>query len=59
MKIDLKELIQKSGKKTTVVYDKKDKRRSFDEQYAKDKMNVIKNFIGVKSIEVSKKLAER
>ena len=58
MKIVLKELIKKSGKKTTISYDNKNKRKSFDESYAKIKMNIIKEFIGNKSLEVSNKLAE-
>ena len=56
MKIVLKELIEKSGKKTAISYKNKEKRKSFDESYAKTKMNIIKEFIGSNSLEVSKKL---
>lgn len=58
MKSLLKELIEQSGKKTTISYHNKDKRKSFDESYAKGKITIIKNFIGNNSIKVSQKLAK-
>lgn len=46
MKDKMKELIAKSGKHKTVEFNGKDKRKSFDENFGKDKINVIKQVLG-------------
>ena len=56
MKIVLKELIEKSGKKTAISYKNKEKRKSFDESYAKTKMNVIKEFNSLKEAAAETKI---
>jgi len=42
----LKSIIDRSGKKTTVSFKGKDKRTSFDETFEKSKMDLAARFIG-------------
>ncbi|WP_144444484.1 hypothetical protein [Flavobacterium sp. 9] len=60
MKNILKNLIAKSGKKTVVSFENKDKRNSLDESFGKEKIEIASKFIGndENSIALSKKLAE-
>ena len=54
----LKNILDKSGKKTTISYSNKENRKSFDESFANKKMEIATNFIGSKenSIALAKKL---
>jgi len=54
----LKNILDKSGKKTTISYNNKENRKSFDESFANKKMEIATNFIGSKenSIALAKKL---
>lgn len=59
MKNIIKDILSKSGKKTTVSYKDKDNRKSFDETFGKQKMEIASSFIGDNSISLSKKLATK
>ena len=54
----LKNILDKSGKKTTISYSNKENRKSFDESFANKKMEIATNFIVSKenSIALAKKL---
>ena len=54
----LKNILDKSGKKTTISYSNKENRKSFDESFANKKMEIATNSIGSKenSIALAKKL---
>ncbi|WP_394773259.1 hypothetical protein [Flavobacterium sp.] len=60
MKDILKNLLEKSGKKTAVTFANKDKRNSLDESFGKNKIEIASKFIGndENSVALSKKLAE-
>ena len=55
----IKEIINKSGKKTSVSFENKEKRIAFNEAFGKKKMDIAINFIGgkEKAIALSKHLA--
>ncbi len=55
----IKNILDKSGKKTTVSYKDKENRKSFDETFGKKKMEIASKFIGGNSISLSKKLAAK
>ena len=55
----IKNILNKSGKKTTVSYKDKENRKSFDETFGKKKMEIASKFIGDNSISLSKKLATK
>ena len=57
MKNIIKDILDKSGKKTVVSYKNKDNRQSFDETFGKNKMEIASKIIGDNSISFSKKLA--
>jgi hypothetical protein len=59
MKNTLKNILDKSGKKTEISFKNKEKRSSFDESFGKNKMEIASTFIGgdENSIALSKKLA--
>jgi hypothetical protein len=57
MKNIIKDILDKSGKKTVVSYKDKDNRQSFDETFGKNKMEIASKIIGDNSISLSKKLA--
>ncbi|MFH7018144.1 hypothetical protein [Flavobacterium sp. FlaQc-47] len=59
MKDILKNLLNKSEKKTAVSFENKDKRNSLDESFGNSKMEIASKFIGIdeNSIALSKKLA--
>ncbi|QOG03894.1 hypothetical protein [Flavobacterium sp. MDT1-60] len=59
MKNMIKDILNKSEKKTTVSYKEKENRKSFDETFGKQKMEIASNFIGDNSISLSKKLATK
>ena len=59
MKNMIKDILSKSEKKTTVSYKDKENRKSFDETFGKQKMEIASNFIGDHSISLSKKLATK
>jgi hypothetical protein len=59
MKNIIKDILNKSEKKTTVSYKDKENRKSFDETFGKQKMEIASNFIGDNSISLSKKLATK
>lgn len=59
MKNTIKNILDKSGKKTTVTYKDKESRKSFDETFGKQKMEIASQFIGDNSISLSKKLATK
>jgi len=42
----LKNILDRSGKKTTVSFEGKEKRVSFDENFEKTKMDIAAKFIG-------------
>lgn len=46
MKQLLKNLIEKSGKRSKVSYAKKDERKKFDENFGKDKIDMINVALG-------------
>lgn len=46
MRDKIKELIAKSGKNSTVAFKGKEKRKSFDENFGKDKIDIINNVLG-------------
>jgi hypothetical protein len=53
----IKDILDRSGKKTVVSYQGKDNRKSFDETFGKNKMEIASKIIGDNSISLSKKLA--
>jgi hypothetical protein len=57
MKETLKNILDKSGKKTTISYENKEIRKSFDEKFGVKKMDLAAKIIGDNSIILSKKLA--
>ncbi|MEO7975661.1 hypothetical protein [Flavobacterium sp.] len=57
MKNIIKDILDKSGKKTVVSYKDKDNRQSFDETFGKNKMEIASKIIGDNSISLSEKLA--
>lgn len=59
MKNIIKDILNESGKKTTVSYKDKENRKSFDETFGKQKMEVASSLIGDNSISLSKKLATK
>ena len=59
MKNMIKDILNKSEKKTAVSYKDKENRKSFDETFGKQKMEIASNFIGDNSISLSKKLATK
>ncbi|MBF4517491.1 hypothetical protein IRZ71_14090 [Flavobacterium sp. ANB] len=59
MKNIIKNILDKSGKKSTVSYKDKENRKSFDETFGKEKMEIASKFIGDDSINLSKKLATK
>lgn len=56
MKNTIKNILDKSGKKSTVFYRDKENRKSFDENFGKEKMEIASKFIGENSVYLSKKL---
>jgi hypothetical protein len=46
MNQNIQELIEKSGKRSTVTYKGKDKRVKFDENFGKEKLNKIISALG-------------
>ena len=46
MKQTIEELLKNSGKHTSVNFKGKDQRRSFDENFGKDKVDVINTALG-------------
>jgi len=56
MKNIIKNILDKSGKKSTVTYKNKENRKSFDETFGKEKMEIASKFIGDNSVNLSKKL---
>lgn len=59
MKNIIKNILNESGKKTTVSYKDKENRKSFDETFGKQKMDIASGLIGDNSISLSKKLATK
>lgn len=59
MKNMIKDILEKSGKKTIISYPEKENRKSFDENYGKEKMEIVSKFIGDNSISLSKKLNKK
>jgi hypothetical protein len=59
MKNTIKNILDKSGKKTTVFYKDKESRISFDETFGKQKMEIATKLIGDNSISFSEKLATK
>jgi len=59
MKNILKNILDQSVKKTTVSYQDKENRKSFDETFGKTKMEIASKFIGDNSVSLSKKLAAK
>ncbi|MDR7208865.1 hypothetical protein [Flavobacterium piscis] len=59
MKNIIKDILDKSGKKTVVSYKDKENRKSFDETFGKNKMEIASKIIGDNSISLSKKLAAK
>lgn len=59
MKDTIKDILEKSGKKITISYKEKENRKSFDENYGKEKMEIISHFIGDNSILLSEKLNKK
>jgi len=59
MKNTIKNILDKSGKKTTVFYKDKESRISFDETFGKQKMEIATKLIGDNSISLSEKLATK
>lgn len=55
----IKDILNKSGKKTTVSYKDKENRTSFDETFGKQKMEIASKLIGENSVSLSKKLATK
>ncbi|MCI9843992.1 hypothetical protein [Flavobacterium pectinovorum] len=55
----IKNILEKSGKKSTVSYKNKENRKSFDETFGKEKMEIASKFIGNNSVDFSKKLATK
>ena len=55
----IKDILNKSGKKTTVSYKDKENRTSFDETFGKQKMEIASKLIGENSLSLSKKLATK
>jgi hypothetical protein len=60
MKKTLKKILDKSGQKATVSFKNKEKRKSFDESFGKQKMEEVSKRIGgdQNSLALAKKLAE-
>lgn len=56
MKNTIKNILDKSGKKSIVLYRDKENRKSFDENFGKEKMEIASKFIGENSVYLSKKL---
>lgn len=59
MKNTIKNILDKSGKKTTIFYKDKESRISFDETFGKQKMEIATKLIGDNSISLSEKLATK
>jgi hypothetical protein len=59
MRITIKNILEKSQKKSTVSYKNKENRKSFDETFGKEKMEIASKFIGDNSVYLSKKLATK
>jgi len=57
MKNIIKNILDKSEKKTSISYKNKENRKSFDETFGKTKMEIASTLIGDNSISLSKKLA--
>lgn len=59
MKNTLKNILEKSGKKTVISFKDKDKRKSLDESFGKNKIEIVSKFIGSEqnSIALSRKLS--
>jgi len=55
----LKNILAKSGKKTTVSYKDKKNRTSFDETFGKTEMEIASKLIGDNSISLSEKLSAK
>lgn len=55
----IRNILDKSRKKTTVSYQDKENRKSFDETFGKKKMEIASKFIGDNSVSLSKKLATK
>jgi len=59
MKNTIKNILEKSGKKTTVSYKDKESRTSFDETFGKQKIEIASKLIGNNSVSLSQKLATK
>jgi hypothetical protein len=59
MKNIIKDILDKSEKKTAVSYKNKESRVSFDETFGKQKMEIASKIIADNSISLSKKLATK
>lgn len=59
MKNTIKNILDKSRKKTTVTYKDKENRTSFDKTFGKQKMEIASQFIADNSVSLSKKLAAK
>ena len=59
MKNIIKDILDKSEKKTAVSYKNKESRVSFDENFGKQKMEIASKIIADNSISLSKKLATK
>lgn len=57
MKTTLKQLIARSGKRTVVTYEGKDRRTKYDDSETNKKMEVINNLIGGNSEAIAKILS--
>ena len=59
MKNTIKDILEKSGKKTIISYPEKENRKSFDEDYGKEKMEIVSKVIGGNSVSLSRKLNKK
>jgi len=60
MKKSLKEIIAESGRCVPYIYYKnKEKRKSFDESFGQEKMELIRKVIGNRGPEIAKRLEEQ
>jgi hypothetical protein len=58
MKTTLRQLIDRSGKRTVVTYKGKDKRTKYDDSVTNKKMQIINNLIGGNTEEIAKILSK-